>query len=232
MISFSSPQLGIAALAAAVAAMGIAIVRRIDIGLLSRLLLAVGIVLLAAAAGEPMWNRPRPGTIAVMVDLSPSTRGAKFRNADVLRRRVRELIGNSPYQLIAFAGRNLTVDPSEPLAEMPADQTRFSPVQADAIVLFSDAQFDLPGTSPPIYMVVDEGLENVSDASVRRLELRGRELSATISNTGPRREVWFQGTAGPAKGPVGSGTIVIDRAISVRTRCRGEAQSRGSLAGK
>lgn len=213
MISFSSPQLGIAALAAAIAAMGIAIVRRIGIPLLSCLLLAAGIVLLALAAAAPVWNRPKPGTIAVMVDLSPSTRGAKFRNADFLRRRVRELIGNSPYQLIAFAGQNLTVDPSEPLAEMPTDQTRFSPVAADAIVLFSDAQFDPPGASPPIYVAVDEGLENVSDASVRQLELRGQELSATISNTGARRQVSLEGTTGPATVPVDSGTIVINRPI-------------------
>lgn len=214
MISFSSPQLGIAAIAAAIVAMGIAIVRRVNIPILSRFLLGAGVLLLALAAGGPVWNRAQRETIAVMVDLSPSTRGAKFRNADFLRRRLRELIGNSHYQLIAFAGQNLLIDPSDPLAEMPTDQTRFTPAPADAIVLFSDAQFDLPSASPPIYIVADEGLENISDASVQQLELRGGELSATLANAGARRAVSFEGTTGAATAPVYPGTTVIDRPIS------------------
>jgi hypothetical protein len=211
MVWFSSPHLGMAALAAAVAAVGIAIIRRIDIPALSGLLLAAGILLLALAAGEPAWNRSKAGTIAVMADLSPSTRGARYRQAEFLRQRVRELIGNSPYQLIAFAEQNLLIDPSGPLAEMPADETRFSPVAADAIVLFSDARFDQPKASPRVYIAVDEGLENVSDASVQRLELRGRTLSATIANSGPQRQASLQGITGPTTVAIDRGTLVIAR---------------------
>ena len=97
---------------------------------------------------------------------------------------------------------------------MPTDQTRFTPAPADAIVLFSDAQFDLPSASPPIYIVADEGLENISDASVQQLELRGGELSATLANAGARRAVSFEGTTGAATVPVYPGTTVIDRPIS------------------
>ena len=40
----------------------------------------LGAILLAAAAAGVIWNRPAPPSIVVMVDLSPSTRGAGFRS--------------------------------------------------------------------------------------------------------------------------------------------------------
>jgi hypothetical protein len=149
-----------------------------------------------------------------MVDLSPSTRGARFRSGDYLRGRVRELIGNASCQFIAFADHNMPIDPSEPLEEMPADETRFSPADADAIVLFSNARFDLPKASPPVYVAADENLENVTDASVQTIELRGRNLAATIANSGPPREVSFEGVTGSATLPIDAGKMVITRPVT------------------
>ncbi|MGD0540613.1 MAG: VWA domain-containing protein, partial [Tepidisphaeraceae bacterium] len=214
MVSLSSPQIGLAALALAIAAVGIAIIRRIDIPIMSAMLLAAGVISVAAAAGGPVWHRSEPGTIAVMVDLSPSTRGARFRDADFLRRRVRELIGDSRREFIAFADHNVPIDPLGPMEEMPADQTRFSPAAADAIVLFSDARFDLPKSSPPVYVAVDENLENASDASVQRLELRGRTLAATIANSGPPRKASLEGTTGSTTVGIDPGNLVITRPIA------------------
>jgi len=178
------------------------------------MLLAAGVMFLALAAAGPVWHRAEPGTIAVMVDLSPSTRGARFRSADFLRRRVRELIGDSSCQFIAFAGHNVAIDPPGAMEEMPADQTRFSPAAADAIVLFSDARFDLPKASPPVYIAVDENLENVSDGSVQRLELRGRTLAATIANSGPPREAALEGMTGSTTVRIDPGNLVIARPIA------------------
>src|ERR1700689_2023844 len=97
---FSSPNSGIAALALAIAIIFIARRRQLSFPPVSEWTLSAGIVLLALAAAGPLWNRPKPGTIAVMVDLSPSTRGANFRNPAFLRQRIAELLGKSPYQLI------------------------------------------------------------------------------------------------------------------------------------
>jgi hypothetical protein len=202
---FSSPNSGIAALALAIAIIFIARRRQISLPPISEWTLSAGIVLLALAAAGPLWNRPKPGTIAVMVDLSPSTRGANFRNPAFLHRRLAELLGNSPYQLIAFAADNRPLNPTGPFAEIPADQTIFSPPAASAIVLFSDARFDLPAKSPPVYPIIDPGLENVSDASIRNLNLTGQTLSATIANTGPPREAAFPGSSAP----VGIGTFIV-----------------------
>jgi len=209
VVSFSSLDWGLGALALGVAAIAVARWRRIDVPAVSAWLMSGGIVLLALAAAGPVWHRPRPGTIAVMVDLSPSTRGAKFRNPDFLRQRLAQLIGDVPFRLIAFAAENRPLDPTGPFDEMPADRTVFAPVKADAIVLFSDARFDLPDRSPPIYAALDEGLENVADGSVRNLEIRGNSLAATIANTGPPREASFPDSTTP----IGTGTFLVTRPI-------------------
>jgi hypothetical protein len=163
------------------------------------------LILLAAAAAGPLWNHPRPGTIAVMVDLSPSTRGADFRKPDFVRQRLAELIGNASSQLIGFAAANRPLDPAGPFEEIAVDQTVFSPADADAIILFSDARFDLPAKSPRIYIAVDSGLEDVSDASVQRLERFGSALSATIANTGAPRQATLPGSSMP----IGDGTFLV-----------------------
>ncbi len=196
-------------MALAIAAIAIASWRRINLPAVSAWLLSIGTILLAVAAAGPIWNHPKPGTIAVMVDLSPSMRGANFRKPEFVRERVAELIGNRPYQLIGFAADNRPLDPGGPFDEIPADQTVFSPVNTDAIILFSDARFDLPAKSPPIYPAIDSGLENVTDASVRKLESFGRTLTATIANTGPSRQATFPGSTEP----VGNGTFIIARSI-------------------
>src|SRR5436190_17295204 len=61
-------------------------------------LAAAGIILLALAAGGLTWMKPMARPVAVLVDLSPSTRGASYRDPKVLRQRIRELVGDIPYE--------------------------------------------------------------------------------------------------------------------------------------
>ena len=145
-----------------------------------------------------------------MVDLSPSTRGAEFRKPEYLRQRLAELIGDAPYRLIAFAAENRPLDPAGPFDEIPVDMTVFHPPEADAIILFSDARFELPAKSPAIYPAIDSGLENVPDASVQKLEQSGSNLVATISNTGPPRQAAISGISIPIE----KGTFIIRHSVS------------------
>jgi len=206
-VEFSSVGLGLAAIALAACAIAIATGRKIPLPTASRWLFAVGLLLLALAAAGPVWFRTKPGRLAVMVDLSPSTRGAQFRSTWFLEQRINQLVGTSPYQTLAFASENRPLDLGGAIEEMPADRTIFSPPPVDAILLFSDAQFQLPEKSPPVYVAMDEGLENVKDAAVKKLELRGGSLAATISNSGPDRAVSFPASTAT----VGRGTIVVTR---------------------
>ena len=229
-VIFIHRTVGMFAMAMAAVAIFVGLWRRIELPKLSAALLGAGTILLAVAAGGPVWNRAKNGDIAVMVDLSPSTRGANYRKADFLRKRIAELIGNAPHTLIGFAAENRPLDADGPLDEMASDRTIFSPPAADAILLFSDARFELPEKSPPVDVAVDAGLENVGDAAVTRLEHFGNEISATISNTGPSRKVRYPGETGTAEimnvpfSPIEKGTFIISRSVP-----RGDLDARVEL---
>src|SRR5205085_128790 len=85
------------ALSAALVVLAFAVVvtwyRRPALPVVSKVLGAVGLLLLAVAAGEPRWHRPSGNEVLVMVDLSPSTRGAGYRDPAALRARVASLLG-------------------------------------------------------------------------------------------------------------------------------------------
>jgi hypothetical protein len=181
---------------------------------LSAILIVGGVICLAVAAGEPVWHRSKPGTVAVMVDLSGSTRGARFRDGDFFRRRVRELVGDSSCRFFAFSDHNVEIDPSGAMQELPGDETRFSPPAADVILLFSDGRFELPKASPPVYSVVDENLESVSDAVVERLEVRDGNIAATISNSGAGRVASLVGTEGSKTISIEPGKLIVWRPIA------------------
>lgn len=143
----------------------------------SLIFLLLGALLLIIAAVGPTLSLPRKPDVLVMVDLSPSTRVATYRDTDSLQRRIQQLLGQTNYRIITFAGN--------------AERTVFTPPPADAILLFSDARFDLPTSAPPIFIVVDPDLENPPDAAVSRLEFRGDSVTAAIRNTGQPRLLAF-----------------------------------------
>jgi len=214
-ISISSPLTLVIAFAFALGALIGAWKRGLDFPRVSLLLGTIGLLLLSIAAGAPVWNRPTPQDVVVMVDLSPSTRGATFRNRSLLEARVRELTGNVRYRIQAFGpGSQEQLPQGTVLADLPADRTNFhSPAGAPAIVLFSDGQFAIPAIAPPTYVVVDPGLESLRDAKVDTLETRGQEIIANISNSGGPRMLKLTGAAKDPSVAIPNGAQSIARKL-------------------
>src|SRR5580700_6743563 len=84
--------------------------------------IVLGAVLLAAAAWRPTWELREPGRIAVMVDLSASTRGASYRDPGLLRHYIDACLGGQQYDLIFFANGNQagSLDSAQ-LGDLPSD---------------------------------------------------------------------------------------------------------------
>ncbi len=164
---------------------GVGVARRLSLGRTASAWILAGGVGLTLAAGTPVWERPAARRVAVLVDLSPSTRGADYRDRATLDRRVAELVGDTPFDLFAFADGPLRPLPAT-LADLPCDRTVFAPPpSADAVVLFSDGRFPPPAVAPPIFAVIDPGLENPADAAVRRLRWDGDRVTATVAGSRP-----------------------------------------------
>lgn len=194
-LSFSTPLFLALAAALTCAASVIALVRKPNLPRGAIGLAGAGLCLLVLAAGSPILKRPSPQSVAVMVDLSPSTRGAGYRDRDRLDSRIRTLLGKTPYRIFAFAtGAAVELPPGKMLPDIAADQTVFNPpAEAAAIVLFSDGRFEAPAAAPPTFVVVDPQLESPADAAVVTLQSSGRNLIAAVSNSGQQRAVSFNG---------------------------------------
>jgi hypothetical protein len=180
---FASPLSLYAALAVVGLMIFVARVRRIAMRALAQITFGIGATLLAMAAGRPAWDRPATGVVTVMVDLSPSTRGATFRDRSALDRRIHQLLEDRPYQLIAFSDRNQPLADGSTLGDLPCDRTIFAPPPADAVVLFSDGQFELPAYAPPTYPVLDPAMDHPTDAAITSLSQLGNRILATTSST-------------------------------------------------
>ncbi|HEY7120667.1 MAG TPA: vWA domain-containing protein [Tepidisphaeraceae bacterium] len=210
-IAFTLDRPGLFAVgcALAVVAAWVAAARRPAIGAITGACFGVALVLLALAAGGLVWHRPTTDaeSVAVMVDLSASTRGAAYRDPARLDARVHQLIGRTPYRVVYFAERNTPTAPGGGmLADLPGDRTVFAPPAAPAVVLFSDGRFELPAFAPPTFVVADPELDQPADAAVARLEARGEDLAVTVANTGGPRRLALDGVSPvaiePSAGPV------------------------------
>ena len=191
---FSSPRSLQFALALVVLIIVVAAIRKSGFGRLPQLLVLFGAVSLATAAGQPIWMRHTRGSIAVMVDLSPSTRGAIFRNRVPLDLRIHQLLGDQSYRAVEFADHNEPLPPGDLLADLPTDKTIFQPPpDADAILLFSDGQFELPHDAPPTYPVIDPVLNHPADSAVTELKSDGSRIVATVKNEDPTRALHWTG---------------------------------------
>src|SRR2546430_3737343 len=212
-MTFTSPILLFLAVLIAIALFVVGWMRRPALPRASLLLAMCGIIFLTLATGGISCRRGREPRIAVMVDCSPSTRGASFRDAKWVRSRVRELLGNRAYELYAFADISRRIGESETLAEMPADHTTFASPPVDQILLFSDGRFDTPPVVPPIHAVIDPALASPNDAAIVELEERGNQLAATVRNTGPERVLsWVNKQRQSATAPTGS-TVLTTRLV-------------------
>jgi hypothetical protein len=199
----------------------VSLIRRPRLPRSSMVFALLGLLLLTLSAGRPTINWPNPGTIAVMVDLSPSTRTAAYRDPAWLRQRLSALLGDRAFELVFFASSNQpgSLDSQSSLPDLSADKTIFDPPPADVVVLFSDGQFDPPRmTLPPIYPVIDPALQDVAsqDARITAIEFRGNHIAISIENPGPPRTLTIQGALGPTTEQV-QGTQTILRPIDPKS---------------
>lgn len=151
-------------------------------------LLVVALALLACAAGSLAVSLPRTPRVAVLVDLSPSTRGAPWRDAVWLKRRLATMLPRQSYQIYAFADAVLH-EWRPDSGEIACSETRLPDVSADAVVLFSDGLLAAPQHSPAAYPVLTDW--SPQDARVDRLEYRDAPAEATVAGDAlPRRLTW------------------------------------------
>ncbi len=195
-------------------AWGVAIViaacRRVRLAWAAALSIAVGGSCWAVSAGTPVWDQSRARSVAVMVDLSPSTRGAAYRDRAALDRRIAQLLGPTPHTSYAFAGGTPQALPAgTTLPDVDCDRTTFAPPSADAVLLFSDGRFALPSVAPPTFAVVDPSLEHPGDAAIQRLQWSAETVSATVAAPGQRALHWTG--AEPATADASGGGVVLAR---------------------
>lgn len=184
-------------------------IRRRAVPLPALAAIVTGMLLLSAAAGGIGIRYPHHGEVVVMVDVSPSTRGAAYRDRESLASRARQLLGNSRYRVYFFGEKLVPATLESALDEMRADRTIFDPPgDAEAILLFSDGQFALPEFLPPTYVVIDQELERPADARVRDLAASDAETMAFVANTGSPRRL----TLGGSQHDIGAGAQVITQA--------------------
>ena len=208
-VLFLSPTLMATAGGLLSAAIVTAAVRRVRLGRAASAMVVGGGIGWALAAGTPVWDRPAARLVAVMVDLSPSTRGATYRDRAALDRRVARLLGDVPHELLAFAGGPpRPLPPGATLADVPCDRTTFvPPPDADAVLLFSDGRFEPPAVAPPTFPVVDPGLEDPPDAAVRDLRWADDGVTATVVAPGPAVLHWT-GADPPTADATGGGVVI------------------------
>jgi hypothetical protein len=225
-LTLASPATLWAGLGLVAIAVVVVLVRRPALPRTSKLLGVIGLLLLALAAGDPGWRRSGGHSVTVMVDLSPSTRAARFREPAYLRQRLRQLVDDAPARILYFgAGREVTDPPTdangEPLADLVGRRTILSPPTAGMVLLFSDGQFDPPAFAPPTHVVADEALEEPPDASVRQMEVRGDELAVTVLNSGGPRTLSLAGPWETAQDvDIPPGGLVVTRPLPPHPRAR------------
>ena len=210
VVSISSPGWMAVGGGLAVATVAIAAARRAWLGRGPSACVAIGAACWVAAAGSPAWVRPFARSVDVMVDLSPSTRGADYRNRAALDRRVAELLGDVPHRLLGFAD-----EPPRPLpagailGDLPCDATTFvPPTDADAVVLFSDGRFAPPPVAPPTFPVIDPALGRATDAAVTDLRATSDRATATVSAPTDRQlTLRWTGAAPPSADATGGGVV-------------------------
>jgi hypothetical protein len=173
-------------------------------------LFLIGMLLIATAAGGPLIALHPPGNLVAMIDLSPSTRGAAYRDRASLVRRIHELLGPLPVKLLAFSDHVEPLPAGAALADLPCDHTVYDPPDADAILLFSDGRFALPATNAPTYPAIDPLLIDVQDAAVTDLHFDGNSVIARVRDIGVNRVLSWTNAKEDGPMPVPSGTTLFD----------------------
>ncbi len=193
-LAIQSPLTFLLALAAGAVAIALIWRRRAALPQSTTLLLIVANMAMVLAAGDMHLPLPRTGEIVLMVDCSPSTRSAAYRDRKTLDARIAQLLGSKSFRVAAFGETTETLPAGNPLADLPAGRTVFSPPgDASAVVLFSDGQFDIPTSAPPTFPVIDGGLLDARDAAITDATLRDGQADVTVTNRDPGRTLSLDG---------------------------------------
>ena len=129
--------------------------------------LAIAIALLTCAAAGVSVDFPRRLHVVAMVDVSPSTRTAHFRDERFVQSRLAQMLPGAQVEVRYFADGSA----SGP-GEVAAARTRLPAIGADAVVLFSDGRFPAPAAPLPlIFASVDDVLDQPGDARIDDLRL-------------------------------------------------------------
>ena len=144
------------------------------------------VALCVAAAGLSL-RCDRPAEIAVMVDVSPSTRGALLRDPKAVAQRLAPLLNGRPASVHYFADGLQAND-----AEANVSRTRLDVPTCDAVVLLSDGRFDAPPSLPPVFAVVDPSLDRSGDGRVVAIDAGTRPTVSTAVD-GPSRTLTVTG---------------------------------------
>jgi hypothetical protein len=214
-LTFEHPVLGAIGLAVLLATIAVVAVRRPVVPRWTLILGCAGIILLVLAASGLKWSRADKRAVSVMVDLSPSTRGAAYRDPAVLQHRIQELLGDTPFEIHGFADTASPIDLSvKQLADLHTFRTQLPENDADAIVLFSDGRLTWPDALPPTYCVIDPSLEEVNDAAVTSLDPRGNIASVGVRNSSKApRILHLRGVAEGDPAQVDPGAFILPRPI-------------------
>jgi hypothetical protein len=180
----------------------------------TRILAAVGVACLALAALAPTLERPRPPRVVVLVDVSPSTRIADFRDPSRLLDRLDALLGATSRE-VRYVADGLVPPPwvaEGRLGDVASARTTLPSVaDADAVLLLGDGQFAAASVEPgvPVFAAVDAALDDPRDAAIESLELRGRELVAVVANAGAERSVRLTPLGSRSPVPAGRSAVSL-----------------------
>ena len=212
---FQSPlAMSLSALAAILAA---ALAWRASMPVAAKVAGAACLVLMVFAAGGPVGQRQVPARLAVTVDLSPSTRGAAWRDPEWLRHLVERLREQGPTDVLAFASETARLElPAYTGADRPAEATRLDvPPDIDAALILTDGRLAIDSDGPASTLAVHQALLQPTDAAVTRLTVDGDSVLAAAA-------------ASPAAQPARRALVVGDRAqeweSSVLVRSPADAQ--------
>ncbi|MEM7806733.1 MAG: vWA domain-containing protein [Planctomycetota bacterium] len=167
---------------------------------------AVVAVLLTLALSGPTWRYRATPTVAVFIDLSPSTRGADWSEPQQLTRLLDGLPANvSSLSVFGESAVETTLDEFDG-TEIPARSTALIiDTGADAAVVLTDGLLDLT-SNVDTHFLVDPALDDPADTAAVRLQRDGNRLLRQIRfGRGLRGEV-VEGTDEATQLSAGDGT--------------------------
>jgi hypothetical protein len=151
------------------------------------LLFLAGLSLTLAAAGVSVGQRRAVRWVA-LVDVSPSTRSAGFRDETFVRNRIAELFPGSAVEVRYFADGETTS-----AEEVAVERTRLPVADADGVALFSDGRFAPTEDSPPIYPVIDPALERTDDARIATVRPGALRAAIDVAGNPQGRTLFIDG---------------------------------------